>query len=161
MDGGLTVTSTDFDEGGLMPRRCTGFGEDISPAFHIEGLDAAAATLAVILDDLDVPFAGALCHWVIWNIPRTADIPSGIPAGETVPGLGGAAQGSAWGKHVYRGPKQPVVVRNTHRYLFSFYALDTSLALPPSAGKKELLEAMRGHIIQTGHITGLHRRGAN
>jgi hypothetical protein len=38
----------------------------------------------------------------------------------------------------------------THRYDFKVYALDTALDLQPGATKKDLLKAIRGHVIQYG-----------
>ena len=67
-------------------------------------------------------------------------------------------QGMGYGKNRYRGPKQPVFVRNIHRYVFHFFALDCFLDLDCTAGKKELLEAMKGHILQQGSITGKYKR---
>jgi phosphatidylethanolamine-binding protein (PEBP) family uncharacterized protein len=72
--------------------------------------------------------------------------------------LGNAIQGVGYGKNRYRGPKQPVFVRNMHRYIFKFYVLDCFLDLDVNSRKADLLKAMKGHIIQQGSITGTYKR---
>jgi Raf kinase inhibitor-like YbhB/YbcL family protein len=153
----LTIKAS-FDENGFMPKRNTGFGEDKSPELRLINLDSAAASIAVVMDDLDIPFAESLNHWVIWNIPPVDVIPENIPYGPIVKSLGNAVQGVGYGKNRYRGPKQPVFVRNVHRYRFRVYALDSTLDLKPSAKKNELIKAMEGHIIQQGEIVGRYKR---
>ena len=155
----LMVKSPSFQEDGTMPRRYTGFDADISPALKLMNLCDGAVSLAVIMDDLDIPIIKAYNHWTIWNMPPMDLIPENIPYGSPVPSLGGAVQGSGYGVNRYRGPKQPVFVRNTHRYIFQVYVLDCFLDLDKSSGKKELLAAMDGHVIQQGSVTGTYRRG--
>lgn len=154
----LEVTSRSFKNGGAMMRKNTGFGEDISPDFILSGIDPDAESIAIIMDDLDIPFIKSFNHWLIWDIPITEEIPEAIPHGETVPSLGGASQGIAYGKNRYRGPKQPFFIRNTHRYRFRIYTLDCMLKLPPNIKKAELLFHMDQHIIQQVTITGRYKR---
>jgi Raf kinase inhibitor-like YbhB/YbcL family protein len=147
----LTVTSGAFSEGGKIPLKYTGRAEDISPELSLSAVSEKAKSIAVILDDLDVPGMGILTHWVIWNLPVQNFIPENIPHGETVPSLGNAVQGIGYGKHRYRGPNPP---RGSHRYQFNVYVLDKRLDLSGDSGKKELLKAMEGHMLQYGSLTG-------
>ena len=150
----LTVTSTAFENEGIMPKRYTGRGEDLSPELSFGPLDRKAVSIAIVMDDLDHPI-GAYNHWVMWNIPAACtSVPEGVEKGETVSSLGGAVQGRSdyGGKHYYRGPKPPF---GMHSYIFRVYALDCMLSLEANAGKKELLKAMEGHILQYGTLTGL------
>lgn len=151
----LKVSCPSFGSSGEIPKRHTGFGEDISPSFSIGGLDDAVKTLAIVMDDLDVPFAGELNHWLIWNLPPKDSIAENIPYGADCPG--GTRQGLAYGKNRYRGPKQPPFVKKAHRYRFRVYALDCSLELPATARKKDLIRAMSGHILQRGETVGWYR----
>lgn len=158
----MRITSPAFSEGSAIPKRHTGFGEDLSPEIRIDGLPESAASVAVLLEDLDVPFAGSLPHWIIWNILPTAVIPEGIPFGETLTAeagdcLAGAVQGAAWGKHLYRGPKQPFFINKAHRYRFTVYALDKRLSLPASEGKNGFLSAAEGSIIDKAELTGVYK----
>lgn len=154
----LTIKCPSFENDGFMPKKHTGFGANGSPAFQLYNLSDDAVSITIIMDDLDIPLIRAFNHWLIWNIPKTNRIPENIPHGSPVPSLHNATQGVAYGRHRYRGPKQPFFVRNTHRYMFRFYALDCLLDLDSRARKKDLLEAMRGHILQQGSITGKYKR---
>jgi Raf kinase inhibitor-like YbhB/YbcL family protein len=147
----MTVTSDAFKNGGTIPIKYTGEGEDVSPALKLSSVSPEAKSIAVIMDDLDIPF-GPFNHWVIWNIPVMNHIPEGIPAGAEVSSLGGAMQGIGYGKNRYAGPKPPK--KSTHRYKYQVYVLDTKLNLNSRAHKKDLLKQMQGHILQYGSITG-------
>ncbi len=152
MEEDLTVTSTDFEDGGTIPVEYTGRGEDISPELTLSILSPNAKTVAVVMDDLDHPI-GTYNHWVIWNLPAQQLIPQAIPRGERLDALGGAVQGNAYGRHCYRGPLPPKGM-GTHSYKFNVYVLDTFLNLDARSAKKQLLAAMEGHILQYGSITG-------
>ena len=152
----LRVACPDFREDGEIPKRHTGFGEDVSPRFSVGGLSEGVRTLAIVMDDLDVPFQGELNHWLIWNLPPEGEIPEHIPHGAECPN--GARQGTAYGKNQYRGPKQPPFIRKAHRYRFRVYALDCSLDIPATSRKAELMRAMSGHVLQTGEVIGWYRR---
>ncbi len=94
----LRVACPDFREDGEIPKRHTGFGEDVSPRFSVGGLSEGVRTLAIVMDDMDVPFQGELNHWLIWNLPPEGEIPEHIPHGAECPN--GARQGTAYGKPV-------------------------------------------------------------
>ena len=132
-DRELKAVCRAFENNGNIPREYTGFGRDISPEFELKNLCENAVSIAVI--------------------------PENIPCGAVVKELGNAVQGRGYGKNRYRGPKQPVFVRNTHRYVFRFYVLDCLLPLEETAGKKELLNAMEGHVLQKGELCGKYKRG--
>ena len=154
-DRELKAVCRAFENNGNIPREYTGFGRDISPGFELKNLCENAVSVAVIMDDLDIPFIPAYNHWLIWNLPAMAVIPENIPSGAVVKELGNAVQGRGYGKHGYRGPKPPF--QGSHLYRFNVFALDCRLDLPPAARKKDLLAAMRGHILQTAALTGHYR----
>lgn len=158
MDAGnkqLKITCPSFSEDGQIPKKHTGFGENISPEFLIEGLTENTASIAMIMDDLDVPVIGYLNHWLIWNLPAAVRIAESIPHGaETILG---AKQGVAYGKHRYAGPKQPPFIKKSHRYRFTVYGLDCVLDLSADSSKDKLLNAMSGHVLQSGEIIGWYK----
>ncbi len=154
----LKITSRSFESGGIIPIKYTGFDRDSSPDFQLANLCENAVSIAIIMDDVDIRFIPEFNHWLIWNIPKMKEIPENIPHIAAIPELGNAVQGIAWGKNRYRGPKQPIFVRNMHRYVFRFFVLDCFLPLDSSARKQELLKAMEGHILQEGSITGKYKR---
>lgn len=153
------ITSNTFQDNGWMPIKCTGRGEDMSPQISLHNISQAAVSIAIIMDDLDIPFIGAYTHWVIFNIPPTDNIGENIPYGEIVPTLGNAVQGIGYGKHRYRGPKIPPFIRERHRYVFQVYVLDTMLDLGSSANKRDVLQHMKGHVLQSAEITGIQQNG--
>lgn len=51
----LNISCPSFGANGQIPKKHTGFGEDISPQFSIDGLQGEVKTLVIIMDDLDVP----------------------------------------------------------------------------------------------------------
>lgn len=147
-----------FDCGGMkngsrFPVKNTGRGDDLSPVFTFYNLSDDAKTIAITLDDLDVPFFDAYNHWVIWNISAQKSIPEGIPHGETVPSLGNAVQGIGYGRHRYSGPKPPQGKR--HRYQFNIYVLNSEISLDGESHKKVLLKAIEPFVIQHGTVTGV------
>ena len=145
----LTVTSAAFAEGAAIAAKYTCDGVDASPPLLIGAAPAGTRSLALIMDDPDAP-GGIWVHWVAWNIPpQTREIPeNGMPAG--------AHQGhNNWKRNGYGGPCPP---SGTHRYFFRLYALDTTLALAPSAAKADLQRAMEGHVLAAGQLMGTYKR---
>lgn len=53
----LKIKSGAFEEGGWIPARYTGRGEDVSPDFTIEGIAPNAKSIAITLDDASHPFS--------------------------------------------------------------------------------------------------------
>lgn len=150
----MTVTSPAFENEAVIPIQYTGRGEDISPELRLSTIDERAKSLAIIMDDMGHPIP-AYNHWVIWDIPVMQTIPANIPHGAYVKDLGGAIQGRGYGRNRYRGPKPPF--NWSHRYQFNVYALDCMLDLPANSRKRNLLEAMQGHILQEGFLVGRFR----
>ncbi|MDR0334956.1 MAG: YbhB/YbcL family Raf kinase inhibitor-like protein [Methanomassiliicoccaceae archaeon] len=151
----LTVKSPAFGNEGQIPKEHTGHGDDMSPELNLDGTDDRAVSIAITMDDLGVPIIKIYNHWVIWNIPVVATIPAGIPHGAFVECLPGAVQGKGYGKNRYRGPKPPF--NRSHRYQFTVFVLDSVLDLSPETGKRGLLKAMEGHVIQKAALTGRYR----
>ena len=71
----MIVHSNAFDDNGMIPQKYTGFGEDVSPEFILTDRPENTVSIAISLDDLDVPFCKEFNHWIIWNIPGTEVIP--------------------------------------------------------------------------------------
>lgn len=150
----LLVSSPCFEHGGLIPVAYTGHGADISPELLLNKLSPDAVSVAIIMNDMGHPIP-AYNHWIIWNIPAAPVIPGSIPHGEQVEALGGAVQGIGYGKHRYSGPKPPF--RWSHIYHFNVFALDGFLDLPCTSRKRDLVKAMRGHILQQAVLAGHYR----
>ena len=62
----MKVSSKSFENNELIPKKHTGFGEDLSPEFQISDVPEGTVSLAVIMDDLDVPWTKNYNHWIVW-----------------------------------------------------------------------------------------------
>ena len=153
----LTLTSPAFAAGAAIPAKHTCDGPDLSPALAWSGAPPAAKTFALIVDDPDAP-AGTWVHWVLLNLTATlAALPENLPKSETLPQLGGAAQGrNDFRKIGYGGPCPPP--GKPHRYFFKLYALDAVLPLEAGATKADVERAMKGHVLGQAQLMGTYAR---
>lgn len=151
----LAPSSPAFPEGGKIPARYTCDGQDVSPALTWDEPPVGTQSLALIVDDPDAP-VGVWTHWVLFNLPSDSrELPEAVPSQEQLPS--GALQGrNDFGNIGYGGPCPPP--GGPHRYRFTLYALDQSLDLKTGASKKQVLDAMQGHILAQGQLTGTYER---
>jgi Raf kinase inhibitor-like YbhB/YbcL family protein len=150
----LTITSTAFKHMQPIPPQYTCDGADRSPPLSWSALPPAAKSIALICDDPDAP-AGTWVHWVVYDLPPTADsLQENIPKIDTVPG-GGKQGKNDFHRIGWNGPCPP---GGTHRYFFKMYALDTMLNLPAGKTKSEIEKAMKGHILAQGQLMGTYAR---
>lgn len=152
----LEVTSTAFQEGGVIPTRHTGDGPDLSPALSWGPLPEGTKSVALICDDPDAP-VGTWVHWVIYGLPAgTTGLEEGVPTDKVLPNK--ARQGTNDFRRIgYGGPAPPP--GPAHRYFFKVYALDTEITLPAGATKADLEKVMEGHILAQGQLMGKYQRG--
>lgn len=149
----MKLTSSAFRSGEKIPRKYTCQGTDINPPLQISDLPPKTKSLALIVDDPDVPpnvrKDRMWVHWVVYNIdPNLSTIPEGIPS----IGVMGKNTG---GENRYMGPCPP---DREHRYFFKLYALDKKLDLNEGASKEELLKAMEGHILGQTELMGRYEK---
>lgn len=158
----LTIRSTAFAEGDVIPQQHTGDGEDVSPPLKWEGVPDDAEELALVCDDPDAPTAEPWVHWVIYKIaPTVRELPQGIPSGEQLATPIQVYQGqNSWptGRTIgYRGPAPPPG-HGVHHYHFKLYALDCELDARSGINKNTLLAAMDGHVLGHGELVGTYQR---
>jgi Raf kinase inhibitor-like YbhB/YbcL family protein len=151
----IQLTSPAFEEGQMIPKECTGEGQDVSPPLQWADPPAGTRSFALICDDPDAP-GKTWVHWEIFNIPAEArSLEEGIGHDSELPD--GAKQGKNDFKKVgYGGPMPPP--GKPHRYLFKLYALDTTLDLPAGSTKQQVEQAMKGHILAEGQLMGKYQR---
>jgi Raf kinase inhibitor-like YbhB/YbcL family protein len=116
-------------------------------------------SLVLISDDPDAPDPQnpkmTWVHWVVYDLPPDS---SGLDERQPKEGTlaNGAKQGiTDFGSIGYGGPCPPI---GEHRYYFKLYALDTRLDLPPGQSKKNIEEAMAGHILEQAELIGLYQK---
>ncbi|HPB73770.1 MAG TPA: YbhB/YbcL family Raf kinase inhibitor-like protein [Chromatiaceae bacterium] len=155
----LILTSTAFTHGGIIPRRHTCAGEDISPDLAWSGVPADTQSLVLLIDDPDAPDPQAprtvWDHWVLYNLPPDAvGLPAGIQPADLPPGT---RQGlNSWGRTGYGGPCPPI---GRHRYFHLLYALDCQLPDLGEPHKNRLLAAMDEHILARAELVGTYQKG--
>lgn len=151
----LSISSPAFQDGEKIPAKYTCQGQDISPPLKWNRVPDETQSLALILDDPDAP-SGVFTHWVIFNLlPDRRELPEAVPAASQLPS--GALQGkNDFGKIGYGGPCPPPGY--PHRYRFTLYALDRQLDLKAGSSKQQVLNAIEGHILAQGQLTGTYQR---
>ncbi|MEP6602261.1 MAG: YbhB/YbcL family Raf kinase inhibitor-like protein [Nitrospirota bacterium] len=139
----VTVSSPSFQADGNIPDQFGCKGANVNPPLQFRGFPAETKSLVLVVDDPDAP--GVLfTHWLVWNIdPATTKIGErSVPAG--------AIQGTNdFGNVGYGGPCPP---SGTHRYFFRIFALDQALDLKSGAKRRELNEALAGHVLAHGEL---------
>lgn len=147
----MIITSSAFDDGGMIPRKFTCDGGDINPELLIQNVPEEAKSLALMFYDPEAPRPGGFFHWIVWNIdPRTTVIKE-----ESIPPGSLEGENNA-GKIGYTGPCPPVGA--PHEYHFYLFALDTILDLSEGASRVEIDEAVRKHTIVQAELVGLYGR---
>ena len=154
----MKLISSNFENQGLIPKRFTCDGEDISPSIAWSDVPEGTKSLVLIIDDPDAPDPAnprmTWVHWVLYNIPPGVDSlhegvkVSHLPKG-TLEGL------NDWKKTGYGGPCPPI---GRHRYFHKLYALDTVLTDLKQPTKAKLEKAMEGHVILRTLLIGLYER---
>lgn len=149
----MVISSPVFDNNSSIPSKYTCDGENISPLLQITDVPTKAKSLALIMDDPDVPKSirpdGMWDHWVVFNIPTDTQQ---ISEGQEPNGVHGVGTG---GNKEYYGPCPP---DREHRYFFKLYALDIQLDLSEGATKADVEQAMQGHIISQTQLMGRYQR---
>jgi len=151
----LSLSSIAFQGGERIPVKYTCEGQDVSPPLTWSEPPQGTQSLTLIVDDPDAP-GGAFTHWVLFNIPPdSGELPEAVPTQAQL--SSGALQGkNDFGKIGYGGPCPPP--GRPHRYCFTLYALDRVLDLKAGVSKKQVLDAMQGHILAQEQLIGTYQR---
>jgi Raf kinase inhibitor-like YbhB/YbcL family protein len=167
----LTLITTAWPDGGMIPLRYTQAGPEISPAIQWTAAPAGTASFLLMFHDADALAANNstedLLHWMLWNIPPTATgLPQAMADGFELPD--GTRQISVSGSR-YRGPGASAT-GPIHHYVLELYALDTMLDVKVNpqgpqepnpnvqAIRTSIVQAMAGHVRGKAAYFGLFRR---
>lgn len=142
-DSTFQLISDAFEEGGSIPQRHSCHGEEVSPSLAWSGQPEGTAGLALTVTD---PDARGFVHWVVWNIP-----PSDNNLTEGAVPAGAVEEMNNFRRVGWAGPCPP---SGSHRYVFTLYALDTTIDLPEGAALSELEAAIDGHVLARAILTG-------
>ncbi|HLK68693.1 MAG TPA: YbhB/YbcL family Raf kinase inhibitor-like protein [Bryobacteraceae bacterium] len=166
----MTLVTTAWADGGIIPTRYTQAGPEISPAIQWSGAPQGTASFVLVFTDADASVNNStdgMLHWLLWNIPGTSTgIAQGRPDGFEWPD--GTRQISVSGSR-YRGPGAPAA-GPLHHYILELYALDTMLDVKvdpqgpqdPNPNvqtiRTSIFQAMAGHIRGKAAYVGLFHR---
>jgi len=152
----MKVSSTAFEEGGMLPPRFTCDGEGISPPLEWAEVPDGTQSFALICEDPDAP-GGNFTHWFLYNLSAgSRNLEEAAPNDEVL-SIGARQGGNSFGDVGYGGACPPQG-DGEHRYVFKLYALDADLALEPGAKKEQLLETIRNHVLAETQLTGRYKR---
>jgi Raf kinase inhibitor-like YbhB/YbcL family protein len=125
------------------------------PPLSREDVPVGTVSFALLVEDPDAPIRPYV-HWIVYNIPgATRSLPEDVAHAGPLPG--GEVQGIASnGETGYRAPCPPA--GSTHHYVFMLSALDVRLEEPETMDAPSFRQAMAGHVLGTGQLTGTYRR---
>lgn len=162
----MTLSTTGWADGTVIPAKFTQAGEQVSPPLVWTNAPANTASFVLHMYDADAaPTNGTdtQLHWLVWNMPPTLKgLSENQPKGGTLPD--GSRQISATGLQ-YRGPGAPAT-GPLHHYMIEIYALDTKIDLQASTAashpeletRANVFKAMAGHVIGKAAYGGLFHR---
>jgi Raf kinase inhibitor-like YbhB/YbcL family protein len=166
----MTLITTAWPDGGMVPLRYTQAGAEVSPAIQWSAAPAGTQSFVLIFHDADTVVNNStddILQWMLWNIPGNATgIAQAQPDGFELEN--GTRQISVSGSR-YRGPGASST-GPMHHYVMELYALDTRLDVKVSepgpqlanpnvqALRAAVMQAMAGHIRGKAAYLGLFRR---
>ena len=153
--GGFTLRSAAFADGEALDPSFTADEEDsVAPPLEWSAPPPGTHELALVVEDPDAPQSAQtpepFCHWLVWGLaPRQGK----LLEGEMPPRVGK----NSFGNSEWLLPDPPTG-QGPHDYVFQLFALDTPLVLMPGAGRGDLIEAMKGHIVAAAVLTATYVR---
>jgi Raf kinase inhibitor-like YbhB/YbcL family protein len=158
----LALTTTAFDDGGIIPNKYTqaAQGTPISPPLSWANVPDGTVSFALILHDPDTSLLKTTTeylHWMVFNIPGTSrSLPEAVPP--TAQLTDGSIQALNTSKAVGYLGMGAAAVGPYHHYTYELFALDTKLSLGPDATQSDVMKAMDGHILMKGVLVGRFHR---
>jgi hypothetical protein len=141
----MKIESPAFSSGEYIPQQYARSGKNISPPLIVSDVPPKTQSLLLIMDDPDAS-RGTFTHWIVFNID--ADVRE-IKEGE-VP-LGAHQGANTLRENKYTGPNPP---SGEHRYSIRLFALDVRLDLLSGVMRKQITNAMAGHVIASAELMG-------
>lgn len=130
----MRLTSPAFGNGGVIPKRYTCSGADVSPPLRFAHVPRNAVGLALTVIDTT---AHGFTHWTLYDVPPwIRSLKVGRTPRESEQGR------NDFGRIGYGGPCPPVG-GGQHNYVFTLYALKRPLSLRPGAAPAAAERAIR------------------
>ena len=155
----MKLTSPAFADGELVPAKYTCDGDNISPELVFEDVPEGTVSLALIMDDPDIPQEvkasrgiEVFDHWTLYGLPGDA---TGLPEGARE----GIAGPNGRGDAAYTGPCPPPEYEpKVHRYFFKLYALSGTPSFDHPPTKAELEAAIAPMTLASAELMGRYTR---
>jgi Raf kinase inhibitor-like YbhB/YbcL family protein len=143
----IELVSAAFAPDGPMPPTAE------SPPLAWGAVPEETRSIALVMEDVDVPFPRPLVHVIAYAIdPGTTELPAGaLEATRTALGYNGA------GRLAYLAPA-PIPGHGPHHYVFTLLAVDYVPRFDQSPTRGRLLDAIAGHVVALGELTGTVER---
>jgi Raf kinase inhibitor-like YbhB/YbcL family protein len=138
-------------DGARIPKKFTCDGQNIAPPLEWSGLPDESKSVAIVCEDPDAP-SGTFTHWLLYDIPVSKHR---VEEGASI----GKAGVNDFGKQGFGGPCPPQK-GGAHHYHFHVYALDTDSLGPAGMSKEDARDAMSGHVLAEGELTGVYKRAS-
>ena len=153
----IALSSPAFGDFAAMPARFTADGAGVSPPLTWGAAPTGTRSLALIVEDADSPTPAPLVHAILWGMnAATTGMAEGAIAAD---GAAGAIGINSFLSQGWLAPDPPSG-HGEHRYVFQLFALDcVAENLGDGPGRGAVLNALQGHVIGAGILTGLYSRG--
>jgi Raf kinase inhibitor-like YbhB/YbcL family protein len=156
--GSIDVFSSAFRDGAPIPARYTADGQGLSPSIQWRGVPSGSAALMVLVEDMDSPTPKPLVHAIVWGLPGGD---GGLPEG-ALSNAKARTHAPAMGRNSFLGTRylapDPPRGHGPHRYAFQLIALDVEPRFERTPGRRDVIEAARGHVVGAGCLIGTYGR---
>ena len=143
----IVVTSDGFADGAPLPPGSA------SPPLRWTGVPDGTASLAIVVEDVDVPLPRPATHAVAYAIdPATDALEEGAMRADRL------TMGRNTGRQRAFAGAAPIPGHGPHRYIFTVLALDYAPHFDQIPSRARLLDAAAGHVIALGELTGTRER---
>lgn len=151
----MKIISPAFEYGKRIPKKYTCQGIEISPPLLIEQVPEGTISLALLMEDPDVPKHlredGLWVHWLVYNL--SPEITS-FKEGEAVQGQGILGWNTSE-KTAYQGPCPP---DREHRYFFYLYALSSNINSEEPLTREIFLSKVSSCTIEVAEYMGVYEQ---
>ncbi len=154
----IAVSSPAFNPGEELPARFTADGTGTSPPLAWRNVPSRAESIILIVEDPDAPMPEPLVHAIVWDLPgRDHELAEGDIPCKLSRGAGLRMGRNSFLKPQYL-PPDPPKGHGVHHYVFQVFALDSrpSLGDPPS--RRQVVAAIRDHVLARGLLIGRYER---
>jgi len=145
--GTLVVTSSAFENYGVIPVKYTCDGSGVTPPLKVTGMPEGTKSLALIVHDYNAGPEGGRTFWIIWNLDTYGIIPENFHSDHE-----GMNEAKQYGN-------TPLCAKSgNHKYHFIVYALECNLVIGKNTTKSSIEKVMRGHVLAKGELVGVYNR---